>query len=50
MNYVTDKVKRGIKRGCVHFDTPSQKFWLIKIISLKLHLEIQFKRSVLSLV
>ena len=23
MNYVVDKVKGGVKRGCVHFDTPS---------------------------
>ena len=22
MNYVVDKVKGGIKRGCAHFDTP----------------------------
>ena len=26
MNYVVDKVKGGVKRGCVHFDTPSL-FW-----------------------
>ena len=24
MNYVVDKVKGGVKRGCVHFDTPSR--------------------------
>ena len=24
MNYVVDKVRGGVKRGCVHFDTPSQ--------------------------
>ena len=23
MNYVVDKVKGGVKKGCVHFDTPS---------------------------
>ena len=23
MNYVVDKVEGGVKRGCVHFDTPS---------------------------
>ena len=23
MNYVVHKVKGGVKRGCVHFDTPS---------------------------
>ena len=23
MNYVVDKVKGGVKRGCVNFDTPS---------------------------
>lgn len=22
MNYVVDKVKGGVKKGCVHFDTP----------------------------
>lgn len=22
MNYVVDKVKGGVKRGCIHFDTP----------------------------
>ena len=26
MNYVVDKVKGGVKRGCVHFDTPSTRF------------------------
>ena len=26
MNYVVDKVKGGIKRGCAHFDTPSFTF------------------------
>ena len=26
MNYVVDKVKGGVKRGCVHFDTPSDSF------------------------
>ena len=32
MNYVVDKVKGGVKRGCVHFDTPSflQEFMLRK--------------------
>lgn len=32
MNYVVDKVKGGVKRGCVHFDTPS--FFLFIIIEL----------------
>ena len=28
MNYVVDKVKGGVKRGCVHFDTPSKEILL----------------------
>ena len=31
MNYVVDKVKGGVKRGCVHFDTPS--FFVLSDIS-----------------
>ena len=26
MNYVVDKVKGGVKRGCINFDTPSFLF------------------------
>ena len=33
MNYVVDKVKGGVKRGCVHFDTPSF-FILFLMLSL----------------
>ena len=33
MNYVVDKVKGGVKRGCVHFDTPSYYFDYQCIIS-----------------
>ena len=32
MNYVVDKVKGGVKRGCVHFDTPSFFFIIIELI------------------
>ena len=30
MNYVVDKVKGGVKRGCVHFDTPSLFSFLMR--------------------
>lgn len=35
MNYVVDKVKGGVKRGCVHFDTPS--FFRIILVAVLEH-------------
>ena len=34
MNYVVDKVKEGVKRGCVHFDTPSNRFIADRVTAL----------------
>ena len=39
MNYVVDKVKGGVKRGCVHFDTPSfVDTYFLKQLKIKLSL------------
>ena len=35
MNYVVDKVKGGVKRGCVHFDTPSFRLYIIVLYMIK---------------
>ncbi len=40
MNYVVDKVKGGVKRGYVHFDTPS---YLIR--NDVIFLTIRYKRA-----
>ena len=50
MNYVVDKVKGGVKRGCVHFDTPSftwqnNGFWHAKGCFLQSYSSARFMRA-----
>lgn len=53
MNYVVDKVKGGVKRGCVHFDTPSLQYRLFynvkPMLSQHKYIPITFKLNYLCL-
>lgn len=52
MNYVVDKVKGGVKRGCVHFDTPSflflQTYYSLTIGYIQKRITISSKRLTVS--